>query len=399
MTFNRLFQLSFVLAILSFAVSCAVNPVTGKSELSLLDETQEVSLGTNQYGPTQQSQGGPYTRDRALTDYVQRIGNTLAKVSDRNLPYEFVVIDDSTPNAWALPGGKIGINRGLLVRLNSEAELAAVLSHEIVHAAARHSAKSIERGLFVEGVLSVAGAALESGNSSYSGVVQDGARLGSQILLQSYGREAELESDAYGMVYMVRAGYDPEAAVTLQETFVALSAGRSSDWVSGLFASHPPSEERVARNRDRAKRLNPEGRALSLGFEAYQAALAPLSKQSKAYERLDQANQRFREDAMSEAKALAEQALELAPSLPKAHSLLGDIAFKAKRWDAAIEHYSEAIKAGGTPGYFKDYLGRGIAHQSLKRWSEAEADLNESMALLPTEAAKSALAAIENSRR
>ncbi|MEL0092727.1 MAG: M48 family metalloprotease, partial [Pseudomonadales bacterium] len=259
MTFNRLFQLSFVLAILSFAVSCAVNPVTGKSELSLLDETQEVSLGTNQYGPTQQSQGGPYTRDRALTDYVQRIGNTLAKVSDRNLPYEFVVIDDSTPNAWALPGGKIGINRGLLVRLNSEAELAAVLSHEIVHAAARHSAKSIERGLFVEGVLSVAGAALESGNSSYSGVVQDGARLGSQILLQSYGREAELESDAYGMVYMVRAGYDPEAAVTLQETFVALSAGRSSDWVSGLFASHPPSEERVARNRDRAKRLNPEG--------------------------------------------------------------------------------------------------------------------------------------------
>jgi len=399
MMLNRLFQLSALLTILSAGTGCAVNPVTGKSELSLLDETQEVSLGTNQYGPTQQSQGGPYTRDRALTDYVQRIGNALAKVSDRHLPYEFVVIDDSTPNAWALPGGKIGINRGLLVRLNSEAELAAVLSHEIVHAAARHSAKSIERGLFVEGVLSVAGAALESGNSSYSGVVQDGARLGSQILLQSYGREAELESDAYGMVYMVRAGYDPEAAVTLQETFVALSAGRSSDWVSGLFASHPPSEERVARNRDRAKRLNPEGRVLSLGFEAYQAALAPLSKQSKAYERLDQANQRFREEDTSEAKALAEQALELAPSLPKAHSLLGDIAVKTKRWDVAIEHYSKAIESGGTPGYFKDFLGRGIAHQSLKRWSEAEADLNQSMALLPTEAAKSALAAIENSRR
>ena len=330
---------------------------------------------------------------------MQRIGNTLAKVSDRNLPYEFVVIDDSTPNAWALPGGKIGINRGLLVRLNSEAELAAVLSHEIVHAAAQHSAKSIERGLFVEGVLSVAGAALESGNSSYSGVMQEGARLGSQILLQSYGREAELESDAYGMVYMVRAGYDPEAAVTLQETFVALSAGRSSDWVSGLFASHPPSEERVARNRDRAKRLNPEGRTLSLGFEAYQAALAPLAKQSKAYERLDQATDRFRKEDLDGAQALAEQALELSPSLPKAHSLLGDIATKNKRWDQAIDHYSAAIKAGGAPGYFKDYLGRGIAQQSMGRLSEAETDLNRSMDLLPTEAAKAALAALENSRR
>ena len=213
------------LLLAALVAGCAVNPVTGRNELSLFDETQEINLGTNQYGPTQQSQGGPYTADPELSEYVSKVGQRLARVSDRSLPYEFIIIDDSTPNAWALPGGKIGINRGLLVRLNSEAELAAVLSHEIVHAAARHSAKSIERGLLMGSVLNAAGAALESSNVNYAGIVQDGARLGSQMLLQSYGREAELESDAYGMIYMLRAGYDPEAAVSLQETFVALSSG------------------------------------------------------------------------------------------------------------------------------------------------------------------------------
>ncbi|MGK0400477.1 MAG: putative Zn-dependent protease, partial [Candidatus Azotimanducaceae bacterium] len=105
---------------------CAVNPVTGKNELMLLDESQEINMGAKQYEPSQQSQGGRYVSDPGLTDYVSEIGQRLARVADRSLPYEFVVIDDSTPNAWALPGGKIAVNRGLLTKLNSEAELAAV---------------------------------------------------------------------------------------------------------------------------------------------------------------------------------------------------------------------------------------------------------------------------------
>ena len=85
--------------------------------------------------------------DPELTKYVNEVGQRLAAVSDRKLPYEFVVINNSVPNAWALPGGKIAVHRGLLIELNSEAELAAVLGHEIVHAAARHGAKGMERGI------------------------------------------------------------------------------------------------------------------------------------------------------------------------------------------------------------------------------------------------------------
>jgi predicted Zn-dependent protease len=276
-----------LLGLLSLAVvaSCTVNPVTGKSELSLLDEDQEVSLGEAQYQPTQQAQGGPYVSDPDLTRYVQSIGQQLARVADRRLPYEFVIIDDSRPNAWALPGGKIAINRGLLIRLNSEAELAAVLSHEIVHAAARHSAKSIERSLLLSSVINMAGSALADQNNRYATIFDSGAQLGAQFIVSSYGREAELESDAFGMLYMQRAGFDPMAAVTLQETFVALSKARSASWLDGMLASHPPSEERVRRNQVTAEQLR-AGRSQPgiQGFDRYQLKLDRLSTKTQGYE-------------------------------------------------------------------------------------------------------------------
>ena len=139
---------------------CSTNPVTGKSELSLVSAEQEVAIGNKQYSPTRQLQGGDYVVDKSIQKYVASIGNKLAAVSDRKLPYEFRVVNDSTPNAWALPGGKIAINRGLLTELGSESELAAVLGHEIVHAAAKHSAKKLQRGLLLQGALIASSIAL-----------------------------------------------------------------------------------------------------------------------------------------------------------------------------------------------------------------------------------------------
>lgn len=130
-------------------LACGVNPVTKEREFQFVSQDKEVQIGQQNYSPARQSQGGDYTLDTELTRYVQQVGQRLAAVSDRpDLPYEFVVLNDSVPNAWAMPGGKIAFNRGLLYELHSEAELAAVLGHEIVHAAARHGAKSMERGVF-----------------------------------------------------------------------------------------------------------------------------------------------------------------------------------------------------------------------------------------------------------
>jgi predicted Zn-dependent protease len=195
--------LSFV-----FLYGCAVNPVTGKNELALVSESQEINIGRENYVPSRQMQGGDYTVNPELSAYVNEVGQKLAAVSDRKLPYEFTVLNNSTPNAWALPGGKLAVNRGLLLELNSEAELAAVLGHEIVHAAARHGAQQMERGMMLQGALIATSIATQS--NEYGNLVVGGAQVAAGLINTKYGRDDELEADYYGMQFMARAGYDAE---------------------------------------------------------------------------------------------------------------------------------------------------------------------------------------------
>jgi len=105
--------------------ACGINPVTGKKELQFVSTAQEVQIGQQNYAPTRQSQGGDFIVLPEVSKYVNEVGQKLAAASDRPLPYEFSVLNSSVPNAWALPGGKIAVNRGLLTELDNEAELAA----------------------------------------------------------------------------------------------------------------------------------------------------------------------------------------------------------------------------------------------------------------------------------
>ncbi|MAI53994.1 MAG: hypothetical protein CBC55_06705 [Gammaproteobacteria bacterium TMED95] len=386
-----------LLGLLSLAVvaSCTVNPVTGKSELSLLDEDQEVSLGEAQYQPSQQAQGGPYVSDPDLTRYVQSIGQQLARVADRRLPYEFVIIDDSRPNAWALPGGKIAINRGLLTRLNSEAELAAVLSHEIVHAAARHSAKSIERNLLLSSVINMAGSALADQNNRYATIFDSGAQLGAQFIVSSYGREAELESDAFGMLYMQRAGFDPMAAVTLQETFVALSKAQSASWLDGMLASHPPSEERVRRNQVTAEQLR-AGRSQPgiQGFDRYQLKLDRLSTKTQGYELAANAQESLDAGDLELANRQIKQALEVTQTEALLWGIAGQIALADEQPALSDRHFSRAIAINDR--HFRYYLGRGLARQALAQLNGAISDLEASQQIFATDIAAKALQELQS---
>ena len=295
---------------LAMLVGCAVNPVTGKTELALTTRAQEVAIGRDNYLPSQQMQGGAYTVDAGLTSYVQSVGNRVAAQSGVKLPYEFVVLNNSVPNAWALPGGKIAINRGLLVEMKSEAELAAVLGHEVAHAAASHGARARDRGMLAQGALVAAAVGLR--NSKYSRAIVGGAQIGAQYITQRSSRGAELEADDYGTRFLAAAGYDPSAAVSLQETFVRLSEGRRQDWLSGLFASHPPSGERVARNREHVARIRSEGvKADRIGAEEYRDALADLRAAMPAYQLQDEARQALAEGRAEEAATKVSRALEI----------------------------------------------------------------------------------------
>ena len=189
------------LLLTALLAGCGVNPVTGRSEIQFVSEAEELQIGAKNYAPARQSEGGDLTVVPELTAYVNEVGRKLAAESDRKLPYEFTVLNSSVPNAWALPGGKIAVNRGLLTELHNEAELAAVLGHEIVHAAARHGAKAQERGTLLQAGMAVAqvGAVVGGMDSQVAGVLLGGAGVGSQMMQMRYGRDQELEADEYGM--------------------------------------------------------------------------------------------------------------------------------------------------------------------------------------------------------
>ncbi len=368
-------------------VGCATNPVTGKDELTFISESQELDIGKKQYAPSRQMQGGDYNLDPELTRYVSQVGQRLAAVSDRKLPYEFAVVNDSTPNAWALPGGKIAVNRGLLLELESEAELAAVLSHEIVHAAARHGAQGMERGLLLQGAVLVTGMAVQS--SDYSRMVVGAASVGANLLNQRYSRSAESESDYYGMLYMARAGYDPAAAIKLQETFVRLSRSKEKQpqWFAGLFASHPPSVERVRQNRETLRKLGTKGG--DWGRERYQRMLAGLKKSKPAYDALKKGLKALKDGDEQQALKLANKAIAIEPREALFYSLLGDIRYKQKRYRKALKHYNQALDRNDS--FFRYYLERGVTWDKLGNTRRAQQDLKQSIELLPTAMAYNAL--------
>ncbi len=362
---------------------CGINPVTGKKEIQFVSEAQEVQMGEQNYAPTRQGEGGDFTVLPELTSYVSQVGQKLAGVAERKLPYEFVVLNNSVPNAWALPGGKIAVNRGLLYALQSETELAAVLGHEIVHAAARHGAKAQERGTLMQAGLQVAqiGAAVGGVDANLASLVLQGAGAGAQMIQLKYGRDQELEADKYGMKYMKVTGYDPWGAVTLQETFVRLfSEGeKNQDWMTGLFASHPPSAERVEQNKKTAEEL---GRGGEIGKESYVTHVQPLLEMKPAYDKYDQAMAAAQKGDNAQAKSLAAEAAKLQPNEGLFQQLQGEIALSEKKPKEARPYYQKAMQLN--PGYFGSYLGAGVAEYRAGDKDKAEQYLTQSAKLLPT---------------
>ena len=376
-TVSKRFSIFIIASLALITTACGTNPVTKKREIQLVSESQEIAIGKQNYSPARQSQGGDYIIDPELTAYVQSVGDKLAKVADRQLPYEYAVINDSTPNAWAMPGGKIAFNRGLLYELNSEAELAAVMGHEMVHAAARHGAKSMERGIFMQGAMVAVGIGAQ--NTNYANLIVGGAQVGAALTMSKYGRDAESESDLYGMQYMKKAGYDPTAAVTLQETFVRLSADRKSNFIDGLFASHPPSQARVDANKATLAKVGAGG---DWGKEVYAQKTAKLKATQTAYKAYDDGVKALVAKDTAKATALANQAIKGEPREARFQELLGDIALTEKKTTEALAYYDKAIKL--QPDYFKPHVQSGIALYNAGKKTEAEPFLKRANELLPT---------------
>lgn len=375
-----------VVFFLALAAGCATNPVTGKNEVMLYSTADEIALGEQHYQASQQAGGGLYTADAALGDYVASVGRRVAAVSDRALPYEFVIVNNGTPNAWALPGGKIAVSRGLLLALENEAELAAVIGHEIVHAAAKHGAHAQQRAALFDLVL--LGVAHAGRDSEHRNQVVGGAKVALQLTGRKYGRNAERTADYHGIKYMHAAGYDTAAAVTLQEKFVALAEGRKSGWLDGLFASHPPSTERVANNRQALAAFPAGG---DLGRARYQERLAYLRARSDAYDQAERAQRLLDTDPAAALRAI-DAAIEREPRESLFYGIKGDILRHQTRYADAVREYDAAIAR--SQNYYAHFLSRGRARNLLGQKAQARRDIERSYQLLPTAVASYILGGI-----
>jgi predicted Zn-dependent protease len=229
--------------------NCATNPVTGNPNFVMMSESQEIQVGRKEDSKVRKEYG--VYDDLALQNYVNEIGQKLARASHRSgLQYQFTVVDSPQINAFALPGGYIYITRGILAFLNSEAELAAVLGHELGHVTARHSVQQLSAATAAQ----VGSSLLQIFVPETRGGLGDTAiNLLGGALLSGYGREHELEADRLGAEYLARTGYDPQAMVSVvgvlknQELFdaaVAKQEGREPRAYHGLFATHPDNDTR-----------------------------------------------------------------------------------------------------------------------------------------------------------
>lgn len=224
-------------------MGCATNPVTGRRELSLISESQEISMGL-EAAKQASAQMGVYP-DSQLQRYVNSLGMTLARASERpSLPWSFTVIDDPVVNAFALPGGPIFVTRGILGYMNSEAELVSVLGHEIGHVTAKHSVNQMSRAQVAQ--IGLIGAVIIK--PELGGLVD----LGSQalgLMFMKFGRDDETQSDDLGFRYMTQAGYEPSEMAEMFKTLQRSGGGseRTPEWLS----THPDPGNRVAKTQER----------------------------------------------------------------------------------------------------------------------------------------------------
>lgn len=231
-----------VIVLMLVAAGCATNPATGRRQLILMSEQEEIQLGKQSDAQIRQQMG--VYNDQALQRYVDRIGQRLAKASHRpNLPWTFTVVDESAVNAFALPGGFIYITRGILPFLRSEAELAAVLGHEVGHVDAKHSVDQYSKQQLTGGVLAVGSILWPEGRP-----ILGASNLLSQFVFLKYGRDAELESDRLGVGYAVQGGWAPQAMQGLLNTLARLDEAQGTRrGIPNWALTHPPAADRVAR--------------------------------------------------------------------------------------------------------------------------------------------------------
>jgi beta-barrel assembly-enhancing protease len=375
---RKFLQLTTMSAV-AVAAGCATNPVTGQSQLMLLSEQDEIQID-RQYSPLQFSTDYGPTQGNALNAYVNSIGRNLASRSHRpHMPYSFRVVNANYVNAYAFPGGSIACTRGILLTLENEAELAALLGHEIGHVNARHTAEQMSKSqlssFIVSGLSIIADRAAGMGQvASTLGSLSAGA------FLARYSRDNERQADALGMEYMVKSGYSPEGMVGLMDMLNEKNKSRPGA-VELMFATHPMSDERYRNAVHSAATTYASWKNLPLNRERYMDNTAALRSIKRAIEAMQDGDEAMGTKNYSQAESLYRTALKQAPNDYAGLLSMAKCQLMQKNYSEGSKYANRAKTV--YPREAQGHYLSGFAALNLKKFDAAYRDFQTEQRLLP----------------
>lgn len=373
-------------------ISCAVNPVSGKKELMFISESQEMELGREFYPNALWGDigGGGEYKDERLSAYLNEIVTRLHRVSHRQqLPVEFAIQNSSVPNAWAIPGYVV-MTRGLVAALDSEAEFAFVMGHEMGHVSARHSAQHMTYGMLQQIGLGVAGEALSG--EDYADLALGVGAVGSSLLLLKYSRDDELEADRLGIFYMTKIGYDPQNAIRAHRNLEKVSQEYMKQigkdpaergFFEDLLSTHPRTSVRIDEIQNMINSVGPVAISADGIFkERYQSKKTDLEAKNKLYiEYYDPAVRAFQNDNIAEADALILNAIQADQHQPSFYTLKGFIMLKGKDFPEAERYFKKAVNIQND--YEPAYRGLGALKYYQKAYTEGIHYLKKGVSIFP----------------
>lgn len=270
---------------------CVTNAATGKSQLNLLSRSDEIQIGDDAMPQLIEQYGGEVP-DPFLRQYISDLGMELVQQTEgtyKDLPWQFTFLNSPVINAFALPGGKVFITRGLVEKMTDEAQLAGVLGHEIGHVTAEHADKRISRQLVIQGIAVAGSIAASQSDNNYVRYGVPVLTTGAGVFALTYDRDEELEADSLGMRYMSRAGFDPYGQLQVMEILQEASAGSQPP---EFLSTHPHADTRIKKIKKRLKeggdlaytQNNPQYELDTSSFEdqflPHLRALPPMPKQT-----------------------------------------------------------------------------------------------------------------------
>lgn len=365
---------------LAVLTGCATNPVTGRTMVDLIGESGEIAKD-REAAPHQFSADYGAVQEAGLNAYIDEVGRAVAAGSHRpRMPYSFRGVNAVYVNAYTFPAGSVAITRGMLLGMGSEAELAAVLGHEIGHVNARHTAQAMTWGVLAQ--LAVVGAAVYLGRKGedQAALAAGLGGVGVGALLARYSRANEREADALGMEYMVRAGYSPQGMIDLMELLKRLSREKPNV-VQLLFATHPMSDERFQTAVAKVEGTYASARSQRMDRERYLDRTARLRARKQAIEGMQKGAEAMEAGKMAEAEGLLGQALKEFPDDYAGLLLMARCGLVTKRSGEALRYAKLAQEA--YPGEPQAVYVTGMAAVAQRQYETALESFRRYESMLP----------------